>query len=216
MSVKKTNNRPGISWINTDLKDSESVLIREIRGVFPQNCDKRDARLRHRMRLDSGTRMRPFVQSDLDQLHRMIQETIEKSYGHVYPPRAIRFFKNFHRELKIAERTRTGCVLILEKNGAILATGSLVGNEILGVFVAPEAQGRGYGRAIMNELESNARSKGIFEIHLSISLPSRRFYESMGYEVLEKESADVGEGQRLEFWPARKKLDETASPGKFL
>jgi GNAT superfamily N-acetyltransferase len=138
----------------------------------------------------------------------MIQETMEISYRGIYPARAVQFFKKFHREAKIAERSRTGEVWILEEDGLILATGSLLGSEILGVFVVPDVQRRGYGRAIMNELESRARAKGIPEIHLSISLPSRKFYEGMGYDVLQNESVDVGEGQRLEYWPARKRLND--------
>jgi GNAT superfamily N-acetyltransferase len=150
--------------------------------------------------------IRPFAESDLVPLHRMIQETIETSYRNVYPIRAVQFFKNYHSEKKIAERSRTGEILVLEKNGLILATGSLMGNEILGVFVIPAGQRQGYGKAIMNALEMKAKEKGIAEIELSISLPSRQFYENMGCQVLAKQSIDVGEGQLLDYWPARKKL----------
>jgi hypothetical protein len=43
-------------------------------------------------------------------------------------------------------------------------------------------------------------------VELSVSLPSRRFYENLGYELVEACSIDVGEGQRLDFWKARKML----------
>jgi len=89
--------------------------------------------------------------------------------------------------------------LVIERDGSIVATGALVGNEILGVFVKPEDQGQGLGKRIMSELEARAKSKGFSEIVLSVSLPSRSFYETLGYEVLEACLLDVGEGQHLNY-----------------
>ena len=60
----------------------------------------------------------------------------------------------------------------------------------------------------MKVLENEARATGVTEIGLSISLPSKRFYESLGYKVVEERSRDVGEGQRLDFWKAAKQLSK--------
>jgi hypothetical protein len=59
---------------------------------------------------------------------------------------------------------------------------------------------------IMKALQNEARANGVTEIGLSISLPSKRFYESLGYKIVEEISRDVGEGQRLDFWKAVKRL----------
>jgi hypothetical protein len=58
----------------------------------------------------------------------------------------------------------------------------------------------------MQELERRAVAKGLTEIELSVSLPSRGFYEILGYQAIEDCDIDVGEGQRLCFWKAKKKL----------
>ena len=58
----------------------------------------------------------------------------------------------------------------------------------------------------MNALENEAGASGVTEIGLAVSLPSKRFYESLGYKIVEKKSADVGAGQRLDFWKAVKQL----------
>lgn len=150
--------------------------------------------------------IRLFCDADLVLLHRMVRDTIDVSYSAVYPVRAVEFFKDYHSERKILERSQTGEVLIMEKDGSIVATGALVGNEILGVFVKPECQGQGYGKTIMNELESRAKAKGRPEVVLSVSLPSRSFYENLGYEVLAARSLDVGEGQKLDYWWGKKTL----------
>ena len=41
---------------------------------------------------------------------------------------------------------------------------------------------------------------------ISVSLPSRGFYERLGYVILEECSIDVGEGEKLDYWQAKKKL----------
>src|SRR5438128_12565473 len=58
--------------------------------------------------------IRRFQESDLDQLVRLISETIEISYAEVYPPRAVQFFKEFRSEKKIADRSKTGKTLVVE------------------------------------------------------------------------------------------------------
>lgn len=150
--------------------------------------------------------IRPFCEADLNSLRSMICDTIDFSYSGVYPVRAVQFFKDYHSEKKIIERNETGEVLVIEREHVIVATGALVGNEIQGVFVRPDSQGQGYGKTIMTELENRAKAKGLPEVLLDISLPSRMFYEKLGYEVLDECSLDVGEGQFLDYWPARKNL----------
>lgn len=152
--------------------------------------------------------IRPFIGADLQTLHRVICETIDASYSGVYPPRAVGFFKEHHAEKKIMERSAIGevFVLISKRDGSILATGSLVDSEIVGVFVHPDHQRQDHGKTIMAELERKARAKSLSETSLSISLPSRKFYEHLGYEVLNECALDVGEGQYLRYWPARKVL----------
>ncbi|MGV8080322.1 MAG: GNAT family N-acetyltransferase [Syntrophales bacterium] len=152
--------------------------------------------------------IRPFHEAELPALHSMICDTIDASYSTAYPPRAVDFFKEHHSETRIAERSRKGevIVLIAEQDGSILATGSLVGSEIVGVFVRLDHQGRGFGKIIMDRLEGMATAKGLSEVGLSISLPSRMFYEHLGYEVHAERAIDVGEGQCLKYWQGRKAL----------
>jgi len=150
--------------------------------------------------------IRLFRKSDLHLLHGMICETIDTCYAGVYPPRAVQFFKQYHSEQKIMERKHVGQILVIENGGRLVATGSLIKNEIVGTFVHPDAQLQGYGKLIIIEIERIARENGLSELELSISLPSRRFYKSMGYQVLAIKSIDVGEGQRLDYWPGRKTI----------
>jgi ribosomal protein S18 acetylase RimI-like enzyme len=150
--------------------------------------------------------IRQFHVSDAEAVRELIHHTIDVSYSPVYPPRAVQFFKDFHSGVKIIERHQTGEILVVEKDGKVIATGSIVGADILGVFVDPEFQHQGYGTSLMQELEKKAIVNGIEMVVLSVSLPSRRFYEILGYEIIAEHTIDVGEGQRLDYWDARKTL----------
>ena len=157
---------------------------------------------------ETKTMIRPFNEADLHNLHRMICETIDASYSGVYPPRAIRFFKEHHSEKKIVGRSVMGKILVLisERDASILATGSLMDSEIIGVFVHPDHQRQGYGKVIMAELEKMAIAESVSEITLSISLPSRKFYEYCGYDALDEYALDVGSGEYLRYWLGKKVL----------
>ena len=58
----------------------------------------------------------------------------------------------------------------------------------------------------MRALEDRARRNGCDEVELSVSLPSEGFYLRLGYRLIEECSLDVGEGERLRFWKARRSL----------
>jgi len=156
-------------------------------------------------------RIREFRESDLVPVWQLIHQTIDVCYSGVYPPRAVQFFKEFHSEEKIMERHRKGEILVVEQDGNVIATGAIVGSDIFGVFVHPEFQHRGHGGTLMGEVENRAKARGCMESELSVSLPSRGFYESLGYEMLEECLIDVGEGQHLNFWKARKPLTRQES-----
>ena len=81
-----------------------------------------------------------------------------------------------------------------------------VGGGVAGVFVHPRHQETGCGRLIMEVLEAEAASQGVGTIELDVSLPSRAFYERLGYTILEEAFIDVGQGESLAYWRARKSI----------
>ncbi len=146
--------------------------------------------------------------ADSHAVHELICETVDVSYAPVYPPGALAFVKQIHHPDEIAERTASGLVLLAEVNGVAAATGSLVGDKISAVFVRPSFQGHGLGRRLMRDLEDGARKAGHRQIRLHVSLISRKFYESLGYTIVEKDSNNLGNGEYLEFWNAEKSLPD--------
>lgn len=159
-----------------------------------------------RMGGEVESKLRAFVPSDLKALRQLIHATIDASYGSAYPPRAVQFFKDYHTDQRIIERAVEGSVVVVECEGELLATGAILGDHIMAVFVRLDHQRRGLGAAVMDGLESAARAAGRRSVHLDVSLPSRSFYESRGYANMQSCSIDVGDGERLHYWTAEKSL----------
>jgi len=150
--------------------------------------------------------LRDYATTDLDQVYEMIQKTIAISYPDHYPGRAVQYFQAYHSEANISKRDELGEIIVIEKEGKIVATGSLVKDEITGVFILPAEQKSGLGRQIMLELESRARSKEILTITLHVSLPARKFYEKLNYSLSGQQETKVGDGQHLKYWIGKKRI----------
>ncbi len=136
----------------------------------------------------------------------LIRDTIRASYPVAYPPRAVEFFLNYQSDDSIARRTESGILIVAERGGEIVATGSLVESKITGVFVRADLQGKKIGSLVMDWLETFAAGTGQDHVELSVSLPSRRFYEKRGYRITGPARIDVGQGQVLEYWEGVKVL----------
>ncbi|HEU4642732.1 MAG TPA: GNAT family N-acetyltransferase [Gemmatimonadaceae bacterium] len=75
-------------------------------------------------------------------------------------------------------------VVAVDARGRVMACGALKEYspslaEVASLAVAPEAHGRGLGRAIVAELESLAEARGIGELFALTLTP--RFFEAVGY-----------------------------------
>lgn len=153
-----------------------------------------------------STTIREFQRVDLAALKALVQKTITTCYPGHYGPEAIRFFVSYHVEEAILRDAETGCTIVLDKAGRLLGTGTLVDDEIKRVFVAPAFQQQGLGRRILQHLEELAARQGAKTVTLDASLPSRTFYDRLGYVATEAASLPVENGRRLDFIKMRKTL----------
>ncbi|UCG43206.1 MAG: GNAT family N-acetyltransferase, partial [candidate division WOR-3 bacterium] len=134
----------------------------------------------------SGTEQQPelrlFRPDDLGAVQAVIFRTIDACYAEVYPPQALAFFKEFHSKENILEDSGQGHTFVLEVDGRIVGAGGLSKATIKRVFVDPEFQHRGLGQLMMARLEEQARERGVTTVDLDASLPSKRFYDFLGYQ----------------------------------
>jgi GNAT superfamily N-acetyltransferase len=150
--------------------------------------------------------IREFDLYDLDTVRKVIVDTIEACYPVAYWREAVDFFKDHHRVEKLAKSAKKDHIVVLEIDGGIVGTGTLEGDEITRVFVLPEYQGLGLGKAIMETLEEKARSQGIREVNIDASLVSLDFYHHLGYETTSVTYIPLEKNQRLDYEEMKKVL----------
>ncbi len=150
--------------------------------------------------------IREFRPSDLAVVKRLILRTIDICYAEVYPKEAVQFFEDWHCDEKILEDANKEYTIVLEKNNQIVGTGTILEDEIKRLFVEAKLQKQGLGKFIMRKLEEKAASLGIDVIKLDASIPSKEFYDSLGYVTLEETFLEVENGKRLEHYKMEKSL----------
>jgi GNAT superfamily N-acetyltransferase len=160
------------------------------------------------MRTREQPAIREFRVSDRFAVKSLVHRTIAVCYPAYYPLEAVRFFANYHDEKAILRDAHEGCTLVLEKAGRILATGTLVGEEIKRVFVEPGLQQHGLGRFIMRQLEGKAASWGVGVVRLDASLPAKPFYDRLGYATVEAAFLTVENDRRLDFFRMQKLVEK--------
>jgi GNAT superfamily N-acetyltransferase len=150
--------------------------------------------------------IRKYNKKDLERLSFVVSSTINKSYLKFYPPEAIKYFLDLHAKENMKKDIPKGCTLMIELDGKIIATGSIVENEIKRVFVLPEYQGKGYGTKIMMKIEEAALNQGIRKVELCASLPSKDFYLALGYKIVRFTHFLVNNNKKLEYYDMEKNL----------
>lgn len=150
--------------------------------------------------------LRPFQPADLGPLHALVARTIETSYAGVYCRSAIDHFHGHHSAEQIRKDAADGFTLVAEHAGLLVGTGTVAGEHIGRMYVAPEHQGRGLGRRILDALEQRARDDGRESVYLGASIPARTFYERLGYGLVREDAHEFADGGRLVWFRMVKRL----------
>lgn len=150
--------------------------------------------------------IREATQEDVSQLYELIHSTIDKSYKDHYCEEAIRFFHAHHSQAHILNDILQRRTLLLEVEGAILGTVTRIGTHVKRLFILPEKQGSGYGRALMDQVEQDAKQEAIPFLEFHASLPSIPFYLQKGYSILKRTYIDVEADQKLPYARMAKQL----------
>ena len=111
---------------------------------------------------------------------RAIQETNAKDYPAQFIAEVV---ANFSPE-RVAERLSNRAVFVATEQGIVVGTASLEGTTVRSVFVQPESQKHGVGRALLVHIEDVARREGIARLDVPASISAEGFYRRMGYTTL--------------------------------
>ena len=123
--------------------------------------------------------IRPYADDDRDELLEVWYEASVVAHSFLTDG----FFATERQQiaelwLSIAE------TLVYETDGRVLGFLALVGNEVGAIFVLPEHQGRGIGRALMDHARS---SRPFLELDVfEANTVGRRFYDAYGFEFVDR------------------------------
>ena len=95
----------------------------------------------------------------------------------------------------VADRTGPEAALIAKVDGALAGTCLLVREEIdarhdvtpwlAGLYVAPDARGKGVGRQLVRAIEEHGRRRNVSRLHL-YTIGSEGFYARLGWQISER------------------------------
>lgn len=130
-------------------------------------------------------------------MHAITYTTILKIYPHYYPKGVVEFFLAHHTLERIqADILQNRVFLCYDTEENAVGTVTLHDDEIARLFVLPTAQGRGYGKALLDFAESR-----IFEAYsrawLDVSLAAKGMYLGRGYVAIDYRTLPVAYGDVL-------------------
>ena len=132
-------------------------------------------------------KIRRFQQEDASALSNLIRRTLVEVNAVDCPKEEIDFLYERYTPETVIRNADAGHTYVLEEDGVILGTGTILAtekageSEIVAAFLAPEAIGRGLGRCLFEALESDALFTGAERVWLTSSMTALKFYEKIGY-----------------------------------
>ncbi len=128
--------------------------------------------------------IRPATVDDAAQISRVVLAALHESNARDYGPETIaRVARSFTPD-GIAATLAMRQVFVAVDAARIVGTASRDGAVVRSVFVAPDAQGRGIGRALMAEIDRAAVAAGVATLTLQSSLTALGFYGRLGFRVV--------------------------------
>ena len=142
--------------------------------------------------------------TDTELVKKLSHETIKAVYPHYYPKGAVDFFLAHHSSEHIAKDIEEGNTWLIYDNDTVVGTVTVNDSEINRLFVPPEYQGKGYGRALMEFAEKLVFGKYEYA-ELSASLSAKSIYIKNGYITTEYHIIDCENGDKLCFDTMKKR-----------
>ena len=135
-------------------------------------------------------------ESDLDVVRMIAQTTIKKIYPMYYPSGAVDFFSKHHSDEHIREDISEEKVYILIDGETPVGTVTVSEDSINRLFVLPEYQHKGFGKALLDFAEE--KILGSYDhVRIDASFPAKRIYRMRGYKETEYNIIETENGDYL-------------------
>jgi GNAT superfamily N-acetyltransferase len=125
--------------------------------------------------------IRPIEARDLQRVSALIQNTLLVSNLADYDLEIIGNLHNAFAPQQLRGLARKRRIYVLEEDGVLKGTIGLEGDRVYNFFVSPDRQGSGIGAALLDFVETQARSEGRRTLTVDSSLTAVVFYRRRGY-----------------------------------
>ena len=124
------------------------------------------------------------IAGDFETVRQITQETIRAVYPRYYPAGAVDFFCRHHSDESIRGDIASGKVYLLFDDETAIGTVTVSRNGINRLFVLPQYQHKGYGRALLDFAEQEILLQ-YDTVRIDASLPAKQIYRKRGYREIE-------------------------------
>ncbi|MBD9504096.1 GNAT family N-acetyltransferase [Pseudomonas sp. PDM17] len=124
---------------------------------------------------------------DAKAISQVIVAAVRESNGQDYPASVIEsVVANFTPE-RVIELLQQRLVFVALLDDEIVGTGALDGHTVRSLFIAPQQQRKGIGKALMRRVEKTSLQRGIEVLLVPSSLTAESFYARLGYRLLREQ-----------------------------
>lgn len=150
--------------------------------------------------------IRQLSKEELTNVQSIALRTWPSTFANILSPEQIGYMLNWMYDLKMLEtQLESGHTFILiEESGVELGFAGFELNYAEGpkaklhkIYLLPEAQGKGAGKALILEVAERARKAGQKSLLLNVNKYNQKaidFYLKMGFQEIYKEVIDIGNG----------------------
>ncbi|PKM22173.1 MAG: GNAT family N-acetyltransferase [Gammaproteobacteria bacterium HGW-Gammaproteobacteria-14] len=134
--------------------------------------------------------IRPLLASDSESLRAVFRQSILINAADHYPADALAAWSASADAANFIDDLQQGVTIVAALHGQPVGFAQLSPSDhIEKLFIAPEGNGLGIATLLCQHLEDEARMAGAKILRTESSLPARRFFEGMGFTVVEEETA---------------------------
>lgn len=151
-------------------------------------------------------RIRPATVADLPLIRQIAHRTWPHTFGKILSPEQIDYMLEWMYSLPALEEqitVKSHRFLLAGTEEAELGYAGIEagygGDPVMRIhklYVLPEAQGQGVGKALIEEIARIARAGGARKLHLNVNRdnPAVQFYQHLGFTVAGAEKIPIGNG----------------------
>jgi diamine N-acetyltransferase len=150
--------------------------------------------------------IRKLAKEDLPKVQSIAHRTWPSTFANILSPEQIEYMLNWMYSLEMLESQfdKGHAFLLIEENGIELGFAGFELNYSEGpnsklhkIYLLPEAQGKGAGKALILEVADRARRSNQKSLLLNVNKYNQKaidFYLKMGFQEIYKEVIDIGNG----------------------